>query len=30
MAAKTNELCYKGHPQRRKDKQLNYGCMADK
>ena len=30
MAAKTNELCYKGHPLRRKDNLLYYGSMADK
>ena len=30
MAAKTNELCYKGHPLRRKDHLLSYGSMADK
>lgn len=30
MAAKTNELCYKGHPLRRKDYLLYYGSMADK
>ena len=29
MAAKTNELCYKGHPLRRKDNLLYYGSMAD-
>ena len=30
MAAKTNELCYKGHPLRSKDNLLYYGSMADK
>lgn len=30
MAAKTNELCYKGHPLCRKDNLLYYGSMADK
>ena len=30
MAAKTNELCYKGHPLRRKDNLIYYGSMADK
>ena len=30
MAAKTNELCYKGHTLRRKDNLLYYGSMADK
>ena len=30
MAAKTNELCYKGHPLRRKDNLRYYGSMADK
>ena len=30
MAAKTNELCYKGHPLSRKDNLLYYGSMADK
>ena len=30
MAAKTNELCYKGHPLRRTDNLLYYGSMADK
>ena len=30
MAAKSTELCYKGHPLRRKDNLLYYGSMADK
>ena len=30
MAAKTNELCYKCHPLRRKDNILYYGSMSDK
>ena len=30
MAAKSTELCYKGHPLCRKDNLLYYGSMADK
>jgi len=30
LAAKSTELCYKGHPLRRKDNLLYYGSMADK
>ena len=30
MAAKSTELCYKGHPLRRKDNLIYYGSMADK
>ena len=30
MAAKSTELCYKGHPLRLKDNLLYYGSMADK
>ena len=30
MAAKSTELCYKGHPLRQKDNLLYYGSMADK
>ena len=30
MAAKSTELCYKGHPLRWKDNLLYYGSMADK
>lgn len=30
MAAKSTELCYKGHPLLRKDNLLYYGSMADK
>ena len=30
MAAKSTELCYKGHPLSRKDNLLYYGSMADK
>ena len=30
MAAKSTELCYKGHPLRRKDNLIYYGTMAEK